>query len=122
MVHEIGGAASDGSVNYNTYALGRDGYVSLDLITSPDAVAEDKAAAKTLLAAIHYDRGKAYEDFNPKTDHIAEYGVAALIGGVALKKLGLLALGAAFALKFAKIIGLAAVAGIAGARRFFRRS
>ena len=122
MVRDIGAPANEGSVNYNTYALGRDGYVSLDLVTSPDAVANDKRASATLLAAIQFDKGKGYEDFDAKTDHIAEYGIAALIGGVALKKLGLLALGAAFALKFAKIIGLAAFAAIAGARRFFRRS
>lgn len=119
-VREKGVATDKGSVNYNTYALGRDGYFSLDLITGPDAIAKDKSAATTLLAAIAFAPGKGYADFNASTDHVAEYGIAALIGGVALKKLGLLALGAAFVLKFAKIIGLAVIGIGAVVARFFR--
>ena len=122
LVKDKGSVTDKGSVNYNTYALGREGYFSLNLITEPDTVATDKAAARTLLAAISYAPGKTYGDFNASTDHIAEYGIAALIGGVAAKKLGLLALGAAFVLKFAKIIGLAAVGFGAVVARFFRRS
>jgi uncharacterized membrane-anchored protein len=113
---------SDESVNYNTYALGREGYFSLDLVTSRSAIDGDKAAARQLLSRISFASGKGYEDFNASSDHIAEYGIAALVGGVALKKVGLLALGAAFALKFAKILALAAVAVAAGVRRIFLRS
>ena len=121
IVRDKGSASDDGSVNYNTRALGRDGYFSLNLITGAAAIAADKAKAKALLAAISYLPGKTYGDFNAATDHVAEYGIAALIGGVALKKLGLLALGAAFALKFAKIIGLAVIGIGAVIARFFRR-
>jgi Protein of unknown function (DUF2167) len=32
------------------------------------------------LAALSYTPGKGYEDFNASTDHIAEYGIAALVG------------------------------------------
>src|SRR5215831_19057785 len=102
-------------INYNTYALGRDGYFSLNLLTSSDVVATEKSVAHKLLAGLTYNDGKRYEDFNPSTDHIAAYGIAALVGGIAAKKLGLLALIGAFALKFAKLIvvGVAAVgAGI----------
>ena len=43
---------------------------------------------------------------------MAEYGLAALVAGVAAKKLGVLAMGGLFFAKFAKIIlALAAVAG-----------
>ena len=121
LVRHKGRDDKDGSVNYNTYALGRDGYFSLNLITSEASIASDKANARTLLAAINYLPGKAYADFNASTDRLAEYGLAALIGGVAAKKLGLLALGAAFVLKFAKIIGLAVIGLGAGFARFFRR-
>ena len=121
LVRRKGQDDKDGSVNYNTYALGRDGYFSLDLVTSQSAIAGDKGNARTLLAAIEYLPGKAYSDFNASTDHIAEYGLAALIGGVAAKKLGLLALGAVFFLKFAKIIGLAVIGVGAAFARFFKR-
>ena len=106
-------------INYNTYALGRDGYFSLNLLTNTDRVATDKAVARKLLAALDYDKGKRYEDFNVSTDHIAAYGIAALIGGVAAKKLGLIALIGVFALKFAKIIAIAAAAVFGGIWKFF---
>jgi uncharacterized membrane-anchored protein len=102
-------ASDEGSINYNTYALGRDGYFSLDLITAPGAIAIGKADANTLLASIAFADGKTYADFNASTDHIAEFGIAALVGGLAVKKLGLLAVAGVFLLKAWKIvlIGLA---------------
>jgi uncharacterized membrane-anchored protein len=108
-------------INYNTYALGRDGYFSLNLLTSSSRVNADKSAAYELLAALGYNSGKRYDDFNASTDHIAEYGLAALVGGVVAKKLGLFALIGVFVLKFAKIIGAAAIAFGAGIWNFFRR-
>jgi uncharacterized membrane-anchored protein len=100
-------------INYNTYALGRDGYFSLNLLSDSVRIATDKSAAHELLADLSYNAGKRYEDFSATTDRIAEYGLMALVGGVAAKKLGLLALLAAFALKFAKaiIIGAAVLGG-----------
>jgi uncharacterized membrane-anchored protein len=100
--------------NYNTYALGRDGYFSLNLLTNSSHINADKPVARTLLAALAYNDGKRYEDFNPSTDHIAAYGIAALVGGLAAKKLGLLALIGAFALKFAKLIAVGVAAATAG--------
>ena len=109
------------NINYNTYALGRDGYFSLNLLTTSSRVDTDKNAAHALLAALSYNPGKGYEDFNAATDHIAEYGIAALVGGVVAKKLGLFALIGVFVAKFAKLIGVA-VLGVGGAVwNLFRR-
>lgn len=109
------------NINYNTYALGRDGYFSLNLLSSSDRIANEKSAAHELLADLSYNAGKRYEDFSATTDRIAEYGLAALIGGIAVKKLGLLALAGAFVLKFAKLIlfGVAAVGAVV--MKLFRR-
>ena len=108
-------------VNYNTYALGRDGYFSLNMLTNSAKIEQYKPVAKELLANLDYKSGKRHEDFNSSTDRVAAYGLAALVGGVAAKKLGLLALGAAFFAKFAKIIVLA-VAGLGvGIMKFFNR-
>jgi uncharacterized membrane-anchored protein len=103
-------ADAERGVNYNTYALGRDGYISMNLVTGMKQIQAEKPVAHTLLAALHYDEGKRYGDFNSATDHVAEYGLAALVGGIAAKKLGLFALIFAFLLKFAKVIGIAVVA------------
>ena len=111
---EKGGQDTDPVVNYNTYVLGREGYVSLNLITSSSAVEADKPAAHELLAAVNFHDGKRYSDFNSSTDKVAAYGLAALVGGLAAKKLGLLAAAGVFIAKFAKviIIGVAAAGGV----------
>ena len=106
-------AGAEGGVNYNTYALGREGYISMNLVTGMKAIEAEKPIAQQLLAALEYNDGKRYAQFNSATDHVAEFGLAALIGGVAAKKLGLFALIAAFLVKFAKVIGIAAIALIA---------
>jgi uncharacterized membrane-anchored protein len=110
------------SVNYNTYALGRDGYFEMNLVAGLDELAALKPVAAQQLAALDYNPGKKYADFNAKTDHVAEYGLAALVVGVAAKKLGLIALGAAFFAKFAKVILIALAAFGGGFLKFFKRS
>ncbi|MFC2277840.1 MAG: DUF2167 domain-containing protein [Cardiobacterium hominis] len=113
----VGNATS--SVNYNTYALGRYGYISLNFVTEMDAIERLKPTAQQLLAAIEYRAGQRYADFNPTTDKIAEYGIAALVGGLAAKKLGLLAVIAAFAVKFSKLLIVGAVGVIYGVKKLF---
>jgi len=117
------GAAADAAatVNYNTYALGRDGYFTVNLMTTDKTVEQDKSAARSVVAAVDYNGGKSYADFKPDTDRVAEYGLAALIAGVAAKKLGLLAVVGVFVAKFAKIILAAVVVAGGGMFKFFRR-
>nr|WP_316639914.1 DUF2167 domain-containing protein [uncultured Roseateles sp.] len=103
-------AQDEQGVNYNTYVLGREGYFSMNLVTDLKDLPAHKPAATTLLNALNFDAGKTYADFNSSTDKVAEYGLAALVVGVAAKKLGLLAVILAFAAKFAKIIFIAVIA------------
>ena len=119
---EVGGSAEAGQiVNYNTYALGREGYFEMNVVDGLEKLPELKPVAAQLLAGLDYNAGKRYADFNEKTDHVAAYGLAALVVGVAAKKLGLLALGAAFFAKFAKVIILALAAFGGGFLKFFGR-
>jgi uncharacterized membrane-anchored protein len=108
-------------INYNTYALGRDGYITLNLITSLPQVGQDKAHAGALLSALSFKDGKRYADFDASTDRTAEYGLAALVGGVAAKKLGFFALAAGFFAKFAKVILLAGIGVLGLLGKFFKR-
>ncbi|MDR1063910.1 MAG: DUF2167 domain-containing protein [Azoarcus sp.] len=119
--HKNAPSREEEGVNYNTYLLGREGYLSLNLVTDTKAVEGEKPMAKQLLAAVSFSNGQRYEDFNAATDRVAEYGLAALVGGLAAKKLGLLAVIGVFLVKAWKIVllGLLAVAAIA--KRFFRR-
>jgi len=108
-------------VNYNTSVLGREGYFSMNLVTSMDRVELEKPATRDLLAALSFKEGKRYDDFNAATDRMAEYGLAALVGGMAAKKLGLFASLGLFVAKFWKV-GLLAMVGLgAGATRVLGR-
>jgi uncharacterized membrane-anchored protein len=109
------------TINYNTYTLGREGFVSMNLVTNSNLIEGLKPTAAQLLEGLTFNDGKRYTDFDSTTDHVAEFGLAALIGGVAAKKLGLFALAAAFVAKFAKAIALAGFAVAAGVAKFFRR-
>ncbi len=112
--------SADKGVNYNTYALGREGYISLNLVTEMKTIEQEKAVAHALLASLNFNDGKRYADFNSSTDKVAEYGLAALIGGVAAKKLGLLAVIGVFLLKFWKILLIGGV-GIGALVAKFRK-
>jgi len=113
--------ASIKGINYNTYALGREGFISMNLVTDLKSVEAQKPLVSQLLAGLKFNDGKTYGDFNSSTDKVAEYGLAALIAGVAAKKLGLLALAGVFFAKFAKVITIGALALAGGAFKFWRR-
>jgi uncharacterized membrane-anchored protein len=116
MTQKGAGANEANGINYNTYVLGREGYITLNLVTDAQYIDGLKPVAHELLEAMTFDTGKQYGDFNENTDHVAEYGLAALVAGVAAKKLGFIALIVAFVIKFAKFIGL----GLAGVWYFMR--
>jgi len=92
----------------------------MNLVTGLNSIEAEKPSAHTLLTALEYKDGKRYGEFNASTDHIAEYGLAALIGGLAAKKLGLLAVFAAFFVKFAKVILIAGIAVVGVLVKIFR--
>lgn len=115
------GTSDGASINYNTYALGRQGYFELNLVTGEETIAQDKKHAGALLAALDYRPGERYADYTAGTDRVAEFGLAALIGGAAAKKLGLLAvIGVALA-KFWKVILIAVALGGGLLTKLFRR-
>jgi len=111
-------AVSDGetnedqaTINYNTVMLGREGKISMNMVTSVAELPTLRPVANSLLGQLEYVPGKTYGDFNEATDNVAEYGLAGLVaGGLAAKKLGLFALLVAFFAKFAKLIIGGAVA------------
>lgn len=115
-----GAAEQPAVVNYNTYALGRHGYISMNLLTDSKALDADKVHARDMLSRLTFVDGKRYADFDSKTDHVAEYGLAALVAGVAVKKLGLLAMLGVALLKFWKL-GLIALAGLGSAVPWLRK-
>ncbi|HCI0095081.1 TPA: DUF2167 domain-containing protein, partial [Salmonella enterica] len=108
-------------VNYNTYLLGREGYFSLNLVTDRGSVDHEIPLAKRILSSVKFNAGQRYADFNESTDKIAEYELAALIGGIAAKKVGLLAMLGIALLKFWKVTAIGVVAVGALARKLLSR-
>ncbi|HXU71692.1 MAG TPA: DUF2167 domain-containing protein [Polyangia bacterium] len=111
------------TINYNTRVLGRRGYVSLDLLSSPEGIDAEKPNAAALLAATTFKNGARYEDFNSKTDKVAEYGLMGLILGgagiAAVAKGGVLAGLLKVLVAGGKFIAAGVIALFAGLKRFF---
>ncbi|MCU1279199.1 MAG: putative inner rane protein [bacterium] len=113
------------TINYNTRVLGRHGFVSLNLLSSPEHVAVDKSDAATLLTATTFNNGARYEDFDKKKDKVAEYGLMGLILGgagiaaVKVAKVGLLAGLLKFDIAGWKIVAAFFLALGAGIKRIF---
>jgi uncharacterized membrane-anchored protein len=100
LVWGIRGKLDDGkpaSINFYTRVLGRRGYVAVNLMDDPATIETSKADGLTVLRATTFKPGARYEDFDSKSDKVAEYGLAALVatgaGVTALKlaKVGILA-------------------------------
>lgn len=112
---------NDNSINYNTFALGRGGFISLNLVSKRSTIESDRKAVGALLSDLKFNDGKKYENFDPKTDKVAEYGLMALIGGIAAHKLGLFAVLIGLGLKFKAVAVAAAVGASAAVKKFFKR-
>lgn len=106
-------------INYNVRILTRQGYISAVLVSDPDHLSEDiKSFERLVLSHFTVNDGERYEQYDPSTDKLAEYGLTGLMlggAGVAVaKKVGLIATLAIFFKKFGIII----IAGLAGLWKF----
>lgn len=108
------------TLNYDLRLLNRRGVLTLNLVSSMDALPEARAAAVDLSRVAAFDAGERYDDYK-LGDKKAAYGVAGLVaaglGVAAAQKLGLLAVGLLFLKKAAVLI----VAGFAAVAAWFRK-
>ena len=113
--------SSDETINYNTRLLGRRGVMQVVLITSPEQLPASVADFKAKLPGFAFNTGESYAEFRAG-DHVAEYGLAALVTGgaaaVAAKK-GLFAVIGLFLLKMWKLLLVGVFAVGAGFRKSF---
>jgi uncharacterized membrane-anchored protein len=108
------------TVNFNTLALGRQGYMSMNMVGSLDQLPQLKPHVDTLLTNLNFVEGKRYADFNSATDKVAAVGLAALVAGAAFKS-GLFAKLLALLLAFKKVIALAFIALVAFLAKFLKK-
>ncbi|MEO6098319.1 MAG: DUF2167 domain-containing protein [Fibrobacteria bacterium] len=111
-----------GSLNYNIRILGRKGVLVLNAISAMSDLPAVKAGLDPILAAVDFQEGHKYSQFDPKLDKVATYGITGLIAGGLLAKVGffkLLLVGLLAAKKFL-IIGLIAVFALV--KSFFKKT
>ncbi len=116
-----GEQSQDETINYSTRLLGRKGVMQVLLLTSPEELQASVSDFKATLPGFAFNPGETYAEFRAG-DHIAEYGLAALVTGgaavVAAKK-GLFAAIGVFLLKMWKLVLVGVVAFGTGIRKFF---
>lgn len=106
-------------VNYDVRVLGKAGYVIIKAVGGPEDKDELLAANSDIVDCVKYDKGYTYADFNPDTDHVAEWTIGGLVAGKVLAKVGFWAILAKYAkLIFVAIIGFFALIGKRLARLF----
>lgn len=119
------GAEGENSLNYNIRMLGREGVLVANAVGGIHDLPAIKAATPDILSMVDFTPGNRYEDYNSKTDHTAEYGIAGLIAGAAgLKvaaKLGIFALIAKKAAVLWKPIAIALAAIATRFKKLFGR-
>ena len=113
--------STSNTLNYDIRVLGRSGYLSLNAVAPMSVLPTVETGMQNVLAMTEFDTGSRYADFNPSTDKVAAYGLAALVGGAIAAKAGLFAKLFAMLLAAKKLIGIAIVGGAAAIGKFFKR-
>jgi uncharacterized membrane-anchored protein len=109
------------TLNYDIRVLGRKGVLSFNAVSSMEHLAQVEAGMKEVLGFAEFVPGQRYADFNADTDHLAAYGIGALVAGKLAAKAGFfkLALGAILGAKKFVIVALIGLGALAA--KLFRR-
>jgi uncharacterized membrane-anchored protein len=107
------------TLNYDIRVLGRQGYLSLNAVSSMDDLALVKQGMTQVLPMAEFDSGQRYADYNKGTDKLAGYGLAALVGGGIAAKTGLFAKLGVLLLGLKKGLYVLIVAALAGIKKLF---
>ena len=118
------GGSSD-TLNYNIRMLGREGVLVANVVGGMEDLPAIEQATPEILTMVDFTSGNRYQDYNAKTDHTAEYGIAGLIAGAAGLKIAAKAGILALILKKAAVLWKAILVGFAAAvgavKKFFGR-
>ncbi|MFL1490602.1 DUF2167 domain-containing protein [Pseudomonas antarctica] len=114
--------AQQTTLNYSIRVLGREGVLELNAVAAMADLATIQQEMPKILAFTNFTDGNLYTDFNPKTDKLATYGLAALVAGGIAAKAGLFAKIGIFLLAAKKFLVIGVVALLAVIRRLFNRN
>ena len=110
------------TLNYNIRILGRRGVLVLNAVASMSQLAAIEAATPQILSMVDFSEGHRYADFDSKSDKVATYGIAALVGGGIAAKLGLFKGLWVAILAGKKFIVIGIVALVAFLKKFFGKA
>ena len=102
--------ADQNTLNYSIRVLGREGVLELNAVAAMADLPTIKQELPKVLAFTNFTDGNLYTDFNPKTDKLATYGLAALVAGGIAAKAGLFAKIGIFLLAAKKFLVVGVVA------------
>ena len=116
----------DDMLNYNIRALRRRGVLTLNAVAGIDQLAMIDRHVPEILGMVSFNQGNTYAEYDPSIDKAAAYGIAGLIAGGVLAKVGFfkaLLIGI-LAFKKALVVGVLAVFGVVAklAKRLFGKS
>jgi uncharacterized membrane-anchored protein len=115
------GQAAANTLNYNVRVLGKDGVLVLNAVAGMNQLAGVERDMRDVIGFTEFADGHKYDQFDPKSDKLAAYGIAALVAGGVAAKTGLFK-GLLLALLAGKKVIFAGVAAVGGAfARFFKR-
>lgn len=78
----------ENTLNYNIRILGRRGVLVLNAVAGMNQLPEIEQQTPKILSMVNFQEGHRYADFNPATDKVAAYGLAAMVTGGVLAKGG----------------------------------
>lgn len=104
------------AINYNTYQLGREGFIELTMVTDLNSVDQYKPIARELLGNIEFNEGKRYSDFNAATDKVAGIRIGSLSRRTGCEKTGLVGSCRRIARQIRQLIAV----GVIGAGALFK--
>ena len=108
------------TLNYDIRILGRRGVLVLNAVAGMDQLDEIRGATPQILGMVNYNQGNRYADFDPKTDKVAAYGLAALVVGGIAAKAGLFKLMIPVLLAAKKFVVIGVLAVVAFFKRLFK--
>ncbi|QJI30229.1 DUF2167 domain-containing protein [Pseudomonas sp. ADAK18] len=114
--------ADQNTLNYSIRVLGREGVLELNAVAAMADLPTIKQELPKVLAFTNFTDGNLYTDYNPGTDKLASYGLAALVAGGIAGKAGLFAKIGVLLLAAKKFLVIGVVALLAVIRKVFSRN
>jgi len=116
------GSSEEHTLNYNIRVLGREGVLELNAVAGMGQLSKVENEMQDVLTFANFNQGHRYADFDASTDHVAAYGLAALVGGAVAAKTGLLAKLLAMLIAAKKFLIAIVIGFVALVKRLFGRS